>query len=98
MIDFSPRVHAAANELREFMFQRVYLYDSQRLEAERGKRIVTFLFDHFVAHPGGISPDYSIAGDPVERRAADYVSGMTDRFAIRLAAELGCADAHGFRT
>jgi dGTPase len=76
----------------------VYLYDSTLAEAERGKRIVTFLFEHFVAHPEGISPDYSLPDDPVERRAADYVSGMTDRFAIRLAAELGCAEAHGFRT
>jgi dGTPase len=79
------------------MFQRVYLYDSTLAEAERGKRIVTFLFDHFVGHPEGVSPDYSLADDPVERRAADYVSGMTDRFAIRVASELGCADALGWR-
>ncbi len=92
-IRFSPRVHSAANELREFMFQRVYLYDTTRREAERGKRIVIFLFRHFVAHPEGISPDYSLAEDPVDHRAADYVSGMTDRFALRVARELGCADA-----
>ncbi len=93
VIRFSPRVHAAANELREFMFERVYLYDATRREAERGKRIVIFLFEHFVTHPQGISADYSLAEDPVERRAADYVSGMTDRYAIRTAAELGCEDA-----
>lgn len=96
-ITFSPRIHRAANELREFMFQRVYLYDSQRTEAERGKRIVTFLFHHFVEHPGGISADFSLADDPIERRAADFVSGMTDRYAIRLAAELGCPDAVDWR-
>ncbi len=96
-IRFSPPIHAAANELREFMFQRVYLYDSTRQEAERGKRIVRFLFEHFVRHPRGISPDYSLPDDPVERRAADYVSGMTDRYAIRLARELGCREAEGWR-
>jgi dGTPase len=95
-IRFSPRVHAAANELREFMFRRVYLYDATRQDAERGKRVVVFLFQHFVGHPDGISPDFSLAGDPVERRAADFVSGMTDRFAIRLALELGCVDATGW--
>lgn len=95
-IQFSPRVHAAANELREFMFRRVYLYDATRQEAERGKRVVIFLFRHFVAHPEGISPDFSLPDDPVERRAADFVSGMTDRFAIRLARELGCVDATGW--
>jgi dGTPase len=97
VIQFSPRVHAAANELREFMFRRVYLYDSTLIEAERGKRIVIFLFEHFVRHPEGISPDYSRPHDPIERRAADYVSGMTDRFAIRLARSLGCVDAIGWR-
>jgi dGTPase len=93
VISFSPRVRAAANELREFMFQRVYLYDSTRIEAERGKRVTMFLYHHFVAHPEGISPGFSLASDPNERRAADYVSGMTDRYAIRLARSLGCADA-----
>lgn len=93
VITFSPRVAAAANELRAFMFQRVYYYDSTRAEAERGKRVVIFLFHHFVSHPGGISPDYSLEGDPVERRAADFVSGMTDRYAIRVARDLGCEDA-----
>lgn len=97
VIRFSPRVHTVVNELREFMFQRVYLYDSTRQEAERGKRIVIFLFDHFRAHPEGISPDFSLPDDPVERRVADYVSGMTDRFAIRLASELGCDEARGWR-
>ena len=97
-ITFSPAVHSAANELREFMFQRVYLYDSTRADAERGKKVVIFLFRHFVARPEGISADFSLAGDPVERRAADYVSGMTDRYAIRLARELGCPDAYGWVT
>lgn len=96
VIRFSPAVHAAANELREFMFQRVYHYEATRREAERGKRIVKFLFQYFVEHPDEISPDYSLPDDPVERRVADYVSGMTDRFAIRVAAALGCEDAVGW--
>ncbi|MBI5947106.1 MAG: deoxyguanosinetriphosphate triphosphohydrolase [Chloroflexi bacterium] len=96
VIEFSPRVRAVANELREFMFKRVYLFEDTRRDAERGKRIAIFLFHHFVAHPAGISADFSLREDPVERRAADFVSGMTDRYAIRLARELGCPDAEGF--
>ena len=97
VIRFSPAIGEAANELREFMFRRVYFYDSTRTEAERGKRVVLFLFHHFARYPEAISPDWSLPGDPVERRAADYVSGMTDRFAIRVARELGCADALSWR-
>ena len=90
IVTFSAPVREAANELREFLFQRVYFYDRTRAEAERGKRIVIFLFEHYVKHPEGISPAFSLGGDPVERRAADFVSGMTDRYALRLARELGC--------
>lgn len=92
-IRFSPRVHALANELRDFMFERVYFYDTTRQEAERGKEIVRFLFRYFTGHPEEISPGFSLPEDPVERRAADYISGMTDRYAIRLARELGCPEA-----
>jgi dGTPase len=95
-IRFSPPVRDVANELREFMFQRVYLYDRTRREAERGKRVVLFLFDHFRNNPGQISPGFSLPSDPLERQAADYVSGMTDRYAIRIARELGCVDAAGW--
>jgi dGTPase len=98
LIQFSPRVGAAANELREFMFQRVYLFDRTRIDAERGKRVVIFLFRHFVQHPAGISTAYSLPDDPLPRRAADFVSGMTDRYAIRLARDLGCPDAVGWET
>lgn len=95
-IQLSPRVGAAVNELREFMFARVYLYGDTRKEAERGKQIVKFLFRYLVEHPDRISPGFSLPDDPPERRAADYVSGMTDRFALRLAAELGCPEALGW--
>ena len=96
VIRFSPRIATVANELREFMFQRVYLFDATRLEAERGTRIVTFLFEHFASHPGAIDSSFCVPTDPPARRAADYVSGMTDRFALRVARELGCADAEGW--
>jgi dGTPase len=96
-IAFSPRIRDAANELRDFMFDRVYLYGRTLAEAQRAGKIVRFLFQHFVTHPGEIDSTYCLPTDPPERRAADYVSGMTDRFAIRLAAALGCAEAAGWQ-
>jgi dGTPase len=96
-IQFSSRIGSVANELREFMFDRVYLYGETRREAERGKLVVRFLFEHFVRHPEDISAGFSLVDDPPDRRAADYVSGMTDRYALRLAQELGCGDAEGWQ-
>lgn len=98
VVTFSPSVNAAANELREFMFERVYLYESTLREAERGKRIVRFLYQHFVENPDGISAEFSLPNDSIERRSADFVSGMTDRFAIRLARSLGSTDAQDWRS
>jgi dGTPase len=95
-VGFSDGVAAAANELREFMFERVYLAGATRVDAERGKSIARFLFRHFEAHAGEIASDWCLADDPPWRRAADYVSGMTDRYAIRLARELGCTEAAGW--
>ena len=95
-IAMTAGVHAAVNDLREFMFRRVYLLAERRSEVDRAKAIVHFLFDHAVEHPGSISSGYSLPDDPLPRRAADFVSGMTDRYAIRLAADLGCEDARGW--
>ena len=97
VVRFSERVGSAANELREFMFERVYLYDATRLEAERGKRVVIFLFQYFRDHPEAIESGFCLAEDPPERRAADYVSGMTDRYALRVARSLGSAEAEAWR-
>lgn len=92
-IRFSPPIEAAANELREFMFARVYLFGRTRAEADRGKEIVKFLFHHFERNPAEVSEGFALPGDPPARRAADFVSGMTDRYALRVARDLGCAEA-----
>ncbi|MBM3138963.1 MAG: deoxyguanosinetriphosphate triphosphohydrolase [Chloroflexi bacterium] len=89
-ITLSEPVLAATDRLREFMFDRVYLHESTLREARRGQAIVAFLFEHYAAHPDEIV-GWSRAQDPPWRRAADYVSGMTDGFAARRARELGFA-------
>ncbi len=85
----SEDVLAAANILREFMFQRVYLWEGRREEAERAKRVVRFLFQHYLPRPEEIDSDFVIGSDPPWRRVADYVAGMTDGFALSAAERLG---------
>jgi len=72
---------AAMAELRQFMFDRVYLGPEATREAEKIKLVVRALFDHYCAHPDEI-PD-SIPAGSLERRVTDYLAGMTDRFCIR---------------
>jgi dGTPase len=88
-ITMSEPVLSAANILREFMFQRVYLLEDRQEEAERAKRVVRRLYRHFAEHPEEIRSEFVIEGDPAWRRAADYVAGMTDGYALATAARLG---------
>ncbi|MEX1253749.1 MAG: deoxyguanosinetriphosphate triphosphohydrolase [Dehalococcoidia bacterium] len=90
-IDMSDEVAAATNELRDFMFARVYEWEGQQAEAARSGRIVHFLFEYYLAHPEALTSDFTRADDPLVRRVADYIAGMTDLFALRTAESLGCA-------
>ncbi len=87
-IVLSAAVLEATDVLREFMFQRVYLVEATLREAQRGQRVVQALYRHYETHPEEIA-GWSLPDDPAWRRAADYVSGMTDGFAIRRAEALG---------
>lgn len=88
-IRMSDNVAAAANVLREFMFQRVYLLEGRQEETEQAKNVVRLLYEHYSAHAEEIESDFVLAEDPAWRRAADYVAGMTDGFALATAARLG---------
>jgi dGTPase len=81
-IAMTPRVRDAANELREFLFSRVYYANLEKEEGIRARELLIFLFDYFVKNPDKMPPEYNLSEDPVERRVADYVSGMSDQYAI----------------
>ena len=84
-IGMSEAVSAAANTLREFMFQRVYTWEGRREEAEEAKQVVSILYRHYMAHPEETESDFVNTSDPTWRRVADYVAGMTDGFALATA-------------
>jgi len=88
-IGMGPSVQKAANALREFLFQRVYLWEDRQAEVERAKRVVRFVFEYYVERPQEIESDFLISSDPPWRQVADYVAGMTDLFAQNTAARLG---------
>jgi dGTPase len=89
-IAMSHDVAAAAGELRDYLFENVYFWEERLAEAERARRVVGFLWEHFMAHPEELaSSEYTRAEDALTRRVADYVSGMTDLFAMATAARLG---------
>jgi dGTPase len=72
----SDEIGAAMLSLRAFMFERVYLGPRSREEHARARAVVHTIFDHLAAQ--GRDADGIV----------DYVSGMTDRFALEYAAGL----------
>jgi len=74
-------VGPAMLRLRTFMFQHVYLGPTARAEHARIERVLTGLFEWFVAHPDEL-PE-TVDGASEADRVIDYLAGMTDRFAIR---------------
>jgi dGTPase len=76
----------AMGQLREFMFERVYLGAEVRAERERIEGVVRTLWEHYVAHPE-LLPDASPESGLAER-VTDYIAGMTDRYCIRAYTDL----------
>ena len=72
----SEEIGAAFLSLRAFMFERVYLGPRSREEHERAREVMHRIFDHLLAR-----------GDSLDA-IVDYVSGMTDRFALSYAETL----------
>ena len=85
------RAGGAMSELREFMFDHVYLGPAVRAEHAKIAAVLRRLFEHYVEHPEllpGESGGAALEGEALAQRVTDYVAGMTDRYCIRAYTEL----------
>ena len=73
---------AVMNQLRDFMFERVYFADEQQRQQLRAVAIIRNLMDWHLEHPDEIPASYRQAEASPATQAADYIAGMTDRFAL----------------
>ena len=87
-IGMSPGVLEATNTLRDFLFDKVYNVRSALQETERAREVVRLLYDYFTRHEDMLPPEYRLHSDEKERRVVDYIAGMTDQYALRIAKEL----------
>ena len=69
------------HELRDFMFDRVYLRPQQAAQQEVAIDLLRRLMDHHLAHPDAIPASYRDTDAELVVQVGDYVSGMTDRYA-----------------
>jgi dGTPase len=80
----SPAIEEVFSLFHGFMFENVYLNPSAKGEEAKVENILRGIWKYYVNHPDKLPPDYRfIAGrDGLERAVTDYVSGMTDSYAM----------------
>jgi dGTPase len=84
-IEMSAEIHGALIALREFLYQRVYENPVVSDEFKKAQRILKDLFAFLVADGERLRERFLVeprGGESLERAVTDFVSGMTDRFAL----------------
>jgi dGTPase len=81
-VRMDPATLAVMNQLRDFMFEHVYQSVEQLRQQRRAIAIIRDLMDWHLEHPDEIPASYRQAEAPLVVQAADYIAGMTDRFAL----------------
>lgn len=83
LIGFTPAMAAENLELKRFLRAALYRHERVLRETDRGRRIIADLFAAFLREPRLLPPQYQPAVEAGGARAlADYIAGMTDRYAI----------------
>ena len=85
LIRFSDQMRKDATELKRFLHENLYRHYKVNRMRLKASRMVRELYEAFTADPSLLPPDYrSERGDTAAqaRRVADYIAGMTDRYAI----------------
>lgn len=87
-ISMSPTVLEALNLLRDFLFERVYDASAMAAESRRAREIIRGLYAYYASHPDRLPAELLRSEGGVDRAAVDYIAGMTDLYALRMAREL----------
>ncbi len=83
-IQMEPEVWDATWRLRQFLFDNVYTNPHAKGEEKKAKLMLEGLYDYFISHPEQM-PEFFIKiadKEGLPRSVCDYISGMTDRYAI----------------
>jgi len=84
LVMHSEQVRAESLELKRFLRDKLYQHYQVQRMSTKGRRIVGELFGAFMGDPRLLPPQYQAKADVDRARAvADYISGMTDRYAMR---------------
>ncbi|MBO5803218.1 MAG: deoxyguanosinetriphosphate triphosphohydrolase, partial [Lentisphaeria bacterium] len=83
-IMLSPEVEKALQDLRSFMFEKVYRNPVAKGEESKAKDMLSRMFAHYMSRPEDLPVDFQpqLTFDGLERTVSDYIAGMTDNYAV----------------
>lgn len=84
-IHMSDEIFQAMSDLRAFMFKSVYTNPVAKGEEIKARRMIKELFEYYAVHPEDMPERFQTMNDegtPLDRTIADYISGMTDQYAV----------------
>ncbi|MCX8065072.1 MAG: deoxyguanosinetriphosphate triphosphohydrolase [Candidatus Hydrogenedentes bacterium] len=86
MIQILPEIRNAMNELRDFLFEKIYPSEQIAKEIIKAERVVSELYQHFVKFPPDeiANKDFGDPNDTIEQKVVDFIAGMTDEYALTL--------------
>ncbi|MBR2284810.1 MAG: deoxyguanosinetriphosphate triphosphohydrolase [Ruminococcus sp.] len=89
-IDFAPDIRRSHDELKAFMFRKVYTNPEAKREEAKAELLVRKLYEYFTERPERLPELYRRIADETDadRAVCDYISGMSDGFAVDLYTEL----------
>ncbi len=89
-IALSPVVEKALDDLRTFMFERVYRNPAAKGQEKKAKAMLQRLYEYYIRSPEAMPEDFlpQLSFDGMERTVCDYIAGMTDKYAVDKYAEL----------
>ncbi len=85
LVQFSPQMQEETAQLKAFLFASLYRHARVQETMQRAAQVVRDLFAAYANDPAAMQPGAEVAwpGADLHRRVADYIAGMTDRFASR---------------
>jgi dGTPase len=82
LVGFSPAMASEMQQVKSWLFKQLYRHIEVTTKTDEAQRIIRTLFSAYLKQPSLLPPDYAQAPD-LPRSIADYIAGMTDRFAYR---------------
>ena len=82
LVAFSHSMRQQSAELKRFLFANLYRHPQVTDTTAQGRQVVRELFAAYLQRPDELRPSFAQRSDR-ERAVADYIAGMTDRFALR---------------